>query len=196
MIENFAPFFLFVLVMVSTPGPGNLTFMAVGQTAGFRRALPLLAATVVSAGLIDMAVGFGLGNVFTAAPKLEAVFKAFGFLYIVYLGVKILRMRLGANPEKVDITFIEGFLIHPTSPKTWAMSVVGFSQFSSPTEPLVPQVAIFVLTFMAVQIVCHSVWCVVGAFFARILRVPAAMNAFNIVSVGLMLSSAAFAMYT
>ncbi|WP_147819002.1 LysE family translocator [Salidesulfovibrio onnuriiensis] len=164
------PFVLFVIAMTGTPGPGNLTHMAIGQATGFRSALPFLAGTTFGAVSLDTAVGFGLGEALMASETVAMVLKVVGMAYILYLAWKVVNLTVDAPGEVKRFTFRDGALIHPLSPKSWAMAVVGFSQFSDPAAPLVPQVVTFVLTFMFFQVSFHSLWCVAGVSLVRVLR--------------------------
>ena len=61
-IETYTAFVLFVIVMTGTPGMGNLSMMAIGQTTGFRSSLPFLVGTTVGAVSLNTLVGLGLGG--------------------------------------------------------------------------------------------------------------------------------------
>ncbi|WP_147819004.1 LysE family translocator [Salidesulfovibrio onnuriiensis] len=164
------PFILFVIAMTGTPGPGNLTLMAIGQATGFRSALPFLAGTTSGFFCLNLAVGFGLGELFVASPALNAVMKVLGTAYILYLAWKVVRLNIDAPEMARQFLFRDGALIHPFSPKSWAMSVVGFSQFSDPAAPLLPQVVAFVCIFFVFQLSFHCLWCAAGVWLVRLLR--------------------------
>ncbi|MGL1863522.1 MAG: LysE family translocator [Pseudodesulfovibrio sp.] len=157
-IETYMAFVLFVIVMTGTPGVGNLSMMAIGQTTGFRSALSFLAGTTVGAATLNTLVSFGLGGLLLASPRVAWGLKVCGMAYIFYLGWKIITMQIGSAKADKRFTFIEGVFVHPTNPKSWAMSVVGFSQIANPDVPLVQQTVMFVLTFMFFQVSFHSLW--------------------------------------
>lgn len=195
MLHSYLPFVLFVLVMTSTPGPGNLTMMAIGQNTGFRSALPLLLGSTIGFFSLNSMVALGLGKILTSSETAALVMKIAGSLYILYLGVKILLSKPGrAKPGR--FTLAEGLLIHPLSPKSWAMSVVGFSQLVDPNQALMPQAVLFVLTFMVFQVSFHSLWCGLGAVILKLLRSGSALACFNWTAVCLMFGSTAYAMLT
>jgi len=164
------PFVLFVIAMTGTPGPGNLAHMAIGQSSGFRSALPFLAGTTFGGVCLDTSVAFGLGKVVMASDALALTLKVVGAVYILYLAWKVVNLTVDAPGEVKRFSFRDGALIHPLSPKSWAMALVAFSQFSDPAAPLIPQVAAFVFTFMFFQIFFHSLWCVAGVSLVRVLR--------------------------
>jgi threonine/homoserine/homoserine lactone efflux protein len=194
VLDNPLPFLLFVLAMTSTPGPGNLASLALGQTFGFRAAVPFLAGSALGFAGLNLLVALGLGRLLTASPALWTALQALGLGYIVYLAWRILRAHLAEPGAARRLGLWEGALVHPFSPKSWAMSVAGFGQFADPAAPLSLQAAFFVLAFFAFQVSAHSLWCVAGAALLRWLRRPAALACCNAAAVGLMVTATAWAL--
>ncbi|MBC17543.1 MAG: lysine transporter LysE [Desulfovibrio sp.] len=193
--ENYTAFLLFVIVMTGTPGVGNLTMMAIGQTSGFRSSLPFLAGTTVGAIFLDTLVGFGVGGVLLATPELAWAMKIGGMGYILYLGWKILSMRPDAARTKGPLSFWEGVFVHPTNPKSWAMAVVGFSQIATPEMSLPLQVAVYVLTFTVFQISFHSLWGWGGVVLYHSLKSNRLRLMVNSVLVALMVGATMYALF-
>jgi len=193
--ESYTAFLLFVIVMTGTPGVGNLTMMAIGQTSGFRSSLPFLAGTTVGAIFLDTLVGFGVGGVLLATPELAWAMKIGGMGYILYLGWKILSMRPDASRTKGPLSFWEGLFVHPTNPKSWAMAVVGFSQIATPDMSLPLQVAIYVLTFTVFQISFHSLWGWGGVVLYHSLKSDRLRLMVNSVLVALMVGATMYALF-
>ncbi|QGY39578.1 LysE family translocator [Pseudodesulfovibrio cashew] len=193
-METYAAFVLFVIVMTGTPGMGNLSMMAIGQTTGFRSSLSFLAGTTAGAVLLNTMVALGLGGLFTANPQAAWFMKIGGMAYILYLGWKIIRMQLAAPGMEKPLSFRDGLFLHPTNPKSWTMAVVGFSQFANPEAPLPPQVVVFVLTFMFFQVSFHSLWGLMGMGIMQLLRSRSVRMGFNIVLVTVMVGATAYAM--
>ena len=194
-LETYFAFVLFVIVMTGTPGVGNLTMMAIGQNTGFRSSLPFLAGTTIGAMALDTAVGFGLGVLFLASPKIAWVMKIGGMGYILYLGWKIISMQIGNASADRRFTLFEGVLVHPTNPKSWTMAVVGFSQIATPDVPLVQLVAIFVLTFTVFQVSFHSLWGLAGTVIMRTLKSRRALLGLNSTLVAIMVGATAYALF-
>jgi len=195
MLDNILPFVLFVIAMTGTPGPGNLTMMAIGQTTGFASSIPFLIGTAVGCILLDSLVACGLGEMIVASPAIAAVLRITGVVYILYLAVKILFLQLTTKNVEKRFSFFEGFLIHPLSPKSWAMAIVAFSQFMKPDQPLRPQIAVFVLTFLAGLLVFHSSWCAAGALIPRLISSRRILFGINCVMVTLMIGATGYAMF-
>ncbi|MGE4505986.1 MAG: LysE family translocator [Desulfovibrionaceae bacterium] len=192
---NVIPFLIFVVVMTGTPGPGNLTMMAIGQSGGFRSALPFLSGTLLGCLALDLLVAFGLGGLFLASPTVALVMKVLGMAYMLYLAWKVLRMHVAAPGTVRTFTFWEGLLLHPTSPKSWAMAVVAFAQFVNPEAALAPQMALFVGGFFCGAAVFHSLWCLAGAGLLRLLRTPRMRLAANASLAAGMVGATGYAMF-
>ncbi|QJB56060.1 LysE family translocator [Pseudodesulfovibrio sp. zrk46] len=194
-METYTAFLMFVIVMTGTPGMGNLSMMAIGQTTGFRSSLPFLLGTTVGAMTLDTTVALGLGGLFMTSPEAAWVMRILGMAYIIYLGWRIITMQLAEPGEGKRFTFVEGLFLHPTNPKSWTMAVVGFSQIANPNAPLLQQVAIFVLTFTVFQVSFHSLWGLAGVMIMRTLRSRNVMLAVNTVLVTVMVGATAYAMF-
>lgn len=194
-IEIFIPFLLFVIVMTGTPGMGNLSMMAIGQTTGFRSSLPFLAGTTVGAVSLNTLVGLGLGGLFMASPSAAWGMKVCGMVYIFYLAWKLLTMQLSEATADKRFTFLEGIFLHPLNPKSWAMSVVGFSQLADPAVPFAQQMAVFIVTFMIFQVSFHSLWGWAGAVILKSLKSKNVLMGVNITLVTVMLGATMYALF-
>lgn len=194
MFNAFGPFAFFVVAMTGTPGPGNLTMLAIGQTTGFRSAIPFLAGTTCSFLALNTLVACGLGEAYKVWSVVPQILKLAGAAYILYLAVKILRLQAAPPEVSRRFTFFEGILIHPLSPKSWAMSVAAFSQFVGPDATGPATLVLFVVTFMVGQVLFHSLWCALGAGIYRMLQHSGIRFAVNSVLVCLMLGATFYAL--
>nr|WP_287411511.1 LysE family transporter [Pseudodesulfovibrio sp.] len=194
-LETYTAFAFFAIVMTGTPGVGNLTMMGIGQTTGFRSALPFLAGTVAGMFALNVFVGLGLGGLFLASPKIAWGMKIGGMGYICYLGWKLLTMQLAVGSVDKRFTFWEGVVLHPLNPKSWAMSVVGFSQLADPSVPPWMQMAIFVPTFMTSQALFHSTWGLAGVAIMRTLKSRRILVGVNCLLVVVMVGATAYALF-
>ncbi len=195
MLDNILPFILFVIAMTGTPGPGNLTMMAIGQTTGFSSSIPFLIGTAVGCVMLDTLVACGLGEMIVASPVIATFLRIGGVVYILYLAGKILFLQFTTKNIEKRFSFFEGFLIHPLSPKSWAMAIVAFSQFMNPEQPLAPQVTVFVVTFLAGLLVFHSSWCAAGALIPRLVSSRRILFGVNCMMVTLMIGATGYAMF-
>ena len=194
-METYTAFVLFVIVMTGTPGAGNLTMMGIGQTVGYRAALPFLAGMIAGMVCLNALVGFGLGGLFMASPELAWAMKIGGMGYICHLGWKLLSMQLSEVGSHKRFSFMEGVILHSLNPKSWAMSVVGFSQLASPGMALSEQMMVFVPTFMLFQLLFHSMWGLAGVGIMRTLTSRKMRVGVNSVLVAAMVGATAYALF-
>jgi len=194
-LETYTAFLLFVIVMTGTPGMGNLSMMAIGQTTGFRSSLPFLLGTTVGAMTLDTTVALGLGGLFMASPQFAWAVRLFGLTYIVYLGWKIMKMQLSTPDANKRFTFVEGLFLHPTNPKSWAMAVVGFSQIATSDLPLAHTIMVYVGTFTFFQVSFHSLWGLAGTLLMRTLKSRRVLLGINGMLVTIMIGATVYALF-
>lgn len=193
--ETYFAFLLFVIVMTGTPGAGNLSMMAIGQTTGYRSSLPFLCGMVVGMTILDTMAAFGLAGVLLAWPEAAWAMKIIGMAYILYLAWKIVSMQLSETKVDRRFTFVEGLFLHPTNPKSWAMSVVGFSQIATVDMEFKYLVPIFVLTFFFAGLFFHSLWGLAGSYLMRTLKSRSVLVSVNLALVTLMIGATAYALF-
>jgi threonine/homoserine/homoserine lactone efflux protein len=162
---------MFVIAMTGSPGPANITMMAIGQSTGFLSTIPFLLGSVVGFALLNTCVGLGVGELISTSPQVALVMKIVGTAYILYLATKIMIMQLvSARTVERRFTFVEGLMLQPSSPKSWAMSVVGITQFAIPDSSLAARLTLFVGFLFLGQFTAHCLWGGVGATLLHFLK--------------------------
>lgn len=178
---TFLAFAVFVIVMTGTPGPGNLTFLAIGATAGYRTAFPVIVASQIGSIPLKLGVAYGLGHVMAAGGPVVSVFKALSMAYMTYLAWRIICLSVRPKGEVALPSFWEGLLIHPLSPKTWAMNLVAFSTFlAGNTLTLHENALILVSGFTLGGLVFHSLWALAGVSILAVIGEGPAMRAITV----------------
>ncbi|MEJ8476836.1 LysE family translocator [Roseibium algae] len=194
-ISAVAPFALFVAVMTGTPGPGNLTFMAIGATAGYRTALPVIIASQIGSLALNLSVAFGLGQIMAGGGLVVTIFKALSMAYMTYLAWRIISLSIKPKGDVRLPSFWEGLLIHPLSPKTWAMSLVAFTTFFAGNDlGLVENAALLSGGFILGGTICHSLWALLGVSILAVLGEGALLRATTVTMAIGMLAATAWAM--
>ena len=176
------PFATFSFVMSITPGPNNLMLTASGATFGFQRTVPHMVGICLGCALQMLAVCAGLGALFDIFPATQTVLRWAGAIYLVYLGWKLLRSRVGDGRENAaPVTLLQALLFQFLNPKAWIMSITGASVFM-PRElgPLLAN-AYMVSVLSMICAPCIVVWALFGTSLRGWLTVPAAQLAFNTV---------------
>ncbi|MEP2703747.1 MAG: LysE family transporter [Roseibium sp.] len=156
-------FAVFVIIMTGTPGPGNLTFLAIGANAGYRTAFPVIVASQIGSLPLKLSVAYGLGHVMAGGGPIVILFKTLSMAYMTYLAWRIVSLSVKPKGEVALPSFWEGLLIHPLSPKTWAMNLVAFSTFFAGNSLSIHENAfILSLGFTMGGMTFHSLWALAG----------------------------------
>jgi len=192
---TFLAFAIFVIVMTGTPGPGNLTFLAIGASAGYRTAFPVIVASQVGSLPLKLSVAYGLGHVMAGGGPIVTVFKALSMAYMTYLAWRIISLSVKPKGEVALPSFWEGLLIHPLSPKTWAMNLVAFSTFLAGNGLSIHENALILIAgFTLGGLVFHSLWALVGVSILALIGDGPVMRAITVAMAISMLAATVWAL--
>ena len=136
------------------PGPTVLLVLSYALSQG-RRVAIASAAGVALGDFIAMSLSLaGLGALVLASATLFTVLKWAGALYLVWLGVKLLRSApLAALPMtdkavEARSVFAHAALVTALNPKSIAFFIAFVPQFITPNAPLFPQFTELITTFV------------------------------------------------
>ena len=182
---------LFIATMSFTPGPANLSLLAVGASVGLSRALPYLVG-VWTGGLFVIAAGAaGLGALFVALPQVFLALKFVGFAYICWLAWTLARSGFGGRVHDFAPSFWAGVALHPVNPKAYVQTVMVFSAFVVPETAYAPQAIILAVLCLVTMMAATSLWGMGGNAIRLFVRDPRVMrfvaiaaSAFMVASVG------------
>ena len=166
-LSLYLPFFVFLIVMVATPGPANLLLINAGASHGFRTNIPFLGGLIVGKIFLNILVSFGLATLITENTKLSIMLSVGCTFYISYIALKAWDNDIDGKRKLSTYRFHEGIIVHVLSPKSWAMVTMAYSVFAV-NFPLKPPVfAVITGSFVLAQLLFHSFWCFVGVFLRR-----------------------------
>lgn len=172
-MADYLSLLIFIIVMVGTPGPANLVLMAAGSRHGFSASIPFIGGITLGKLLLNTVLIFGFYSILERQPELLTGLKYISAAYMIWLSF---RMLTPPAPD-VDSTasapgFIAGIVVHPLNPKAWAMATIALADYGPLiTDPLM-RFVIIAGSFMAVQVVCHSLWCYGGSQIIRLVSRP------------------------
>ena len=86
MSEIFA-LFIFITVMVGTPGPANLIMMSAGVNYGFRRSIPFMTGIVIGKLALNVAMAVGFYDLFLRHPNFLDILKYISAAYMLWLSL-------------------------------------------------------------------------------------------------------------
>lgn len=193
----YAAFLGVMAVMAATPGPANLFSVANGVKRGPAGALAgvlgMNAATLVWFG----AAALGLGALVTAFPAAFRLVSIGGALYVAWLGVRALRgvFATAADPESATIRLgrsavLDGFMVQIANPKAVLFFTAVLPPFLDVNRPAAPQLALFALATIGMDVITMSAYGLGGAALARRMAEPRFRRGFGLLT-GILLLLAA-----
>ncbi len=163
-LSLFSALSIFYFTMFFTPGPNNAMLTASGMKFGFVRTLPHLIGIPLGHIFQIGMTCFGLANLFLIYPQVQFMMKILCFVYLVYLGWKmigsfsILRKETG-RPLK----FYEASLFQFINPKAWSIAVAVASGFFPTEENVIIGIAFVTITAAIICFPTISLWALFGS---------------------------------
>ncbi|MBO78522.1 MAG: hypothetical protein CMQ22_03020 [Gammaproteobacteria bacterium] len=176
MFESYWPLWLFIVLMVSTPGPANLLIMTAGAQHGFARCIPFNIGLISGKLLLNVAMALGLTSIVQQYPEIAKVFAVLSAAYMSWLALRGWNAHIDTQRPDRELSFRDGIFVHPLSPKTWVMVVLAFSEFMPVTPTVAEQYLLIPLSFVLAQLIFHSSWCLAGVVLRRALGASKVLN--------------------
>ncbi len=152
--EIWLTFVAATIALLLLPGPTVLLVLSYALSKG--RSVAIASATGVALGdFIAMSLSLaGLGAVVLASAEMFTLLKWVGAIYLVYLGVKLLRSApTTLSMPQAEISargvFSHAALVTALNPKSIAFFIAFVPQFLNTQAPLLPQFAILIATFVS-----------------------------------------------
>lgn len=160
-----AVFFGASVLVALTPGANNLLGMHHGVHHGPLRAATALLGRLAAFSLMVGAVVVGLGPVLAASQLALTVIKWAGVAYLVYLAVRILLTKDGAEtPAGKGTPLRKEFLVAITNPKALLIFTAFVPQFVDPARgPIPAQLALLGAVYLAAEALAGTAYVVLGA---------------------------------
>jgi len=193
----YATFLGVMAVMAITPGPANVFSVANGVQRGKAGALlgvvGMNAATLVWFG----AAALGLGALVVAFPQVFRIISVAGALYVAWLGYRAWRgaFATAADPDAPMVKLgrsavVDGFMVQIANPKAILFFTAVLPPFLDVNRPAAPQLALFALATIGMDVLSMSAYGLGGAALARRMSEPRFRKGFAILT-GVLLIAAA-----
>lgn len=172
----FSAFLLASLVLAVTPGPSVIYIVTRSLIQGRRSGVVSVAGVALGNIGNAFAASVGLAALFAVSSLAFSVVKYAGALYLVYLGVRMLRSSLVENSAAVPAAaphpriFRDGFVVALLNPKTTIFFVAFLPQFLNPDAPPVFQSMALGFLFVAIAAVTDSGYALAAGAAAPALR--------------------------
>jgi threonine/homoserine/homoserine lactone efflux protein len=196
-IELWLAFVAAAAVLLIIPGPTILTVIGYSITHGRRAQIPLIAAVALGDSTALGVSLLGLGALLATSAFWFTLVKWAGGLYLIYLGVKLLRAGVSAAPANATAAtaasgwrlFANTYLVTALNPKGIVFFVAFLPQFLSPQVAVAQQLWLLAITFVVLATLNASLYAAFAGSAGRLLASPRAQRRFNLAG-GTLLSGA------
>ena len=154
----------YYFVMFATPGPNNAMLTASGIKFGFKKTIPHMIGIPCGHVIQITLVCFGLGSLFQKYPYIQFYLKWLCFVYLLYLGWKIIGSF--SNNEKETgrpLKFYEASLFQFINPKAWSIAVTVASGFFPTEENIFIGILFVTITAAVICFPTISLWALFGS---------------------------------
>jgi len=181
-MESLLPFLLFSFVASITPGPTNILVMSHSSRRGLTATLPIIFGACLSAALVVLVVGLGVGETLLRYPRVQQTMAWAGVLWLSWLAWQIFH----STPPSLDSATAadDGFSVFGAvglqliNPKVWMMAVAVVSVFGGNGDESV-RMLLLSAVFLMVCLPCMTAWALLGVGSARFFGSPRAFRRMN-----------------
>lgn len=151
-LDYFLAYAVTVFIVVLIPGPVVMMIVSYGLSRG-REAVLRTVAGVTLGDFTAMTLSLsGLGAVLAASAGLFTILKVGGALYLIWLGIGLLRSKPTLDAEQLKSSsrsiFWTAYWVTALNPKSITFFVAFLPQFIDPTRPVLPQLIIMEVVFL------------------------------------------------
>lgn len=189
-------------IVLAIPGPTILLVLSYSIAHGRQATLPLVAGVALGDSVAITLSLIGLGTLLAASAFWFTVIKWIGGLYLVYLGILLLRgankpiqMQGGqtreSSPRKL---FGKAFIVTALNPKSIVFFIALLPQFISPAHAVAPQLWILGISFVVLATAGATSYALFASSIRRFLTLPRAQQAYGYIGGGLLCGAGAWAL--
>ena len=158
----------YYFVMFVTPGPNNAMLTASGIKFGFKKTIPHLVGIPFGHTIQITLVCFGLGNLFQKYPLIQNYLKWLCFIYLLYLGWKIIGSFSEHKKESgIPLKLYEAAFFQFMNPKAWVVALTASTAFFPVNENFYLATTFVALT---APFICFPSICLLALFGSSIKR--------------------------
>jgi threonine/homoserine/homoserine lactone efflux protein len=183
-------------LLLVLPGPTTLTIVSTTLANGRRACVPLVAGVALGDSTALVVSLLGLGSLLAASAFWFTVVKAIGGLYLLWLGLRMLRagaagaaIESAPAPQSRRRVFANTVLVTAFNPKLIVFFVAFLPQFVDPRGDVVRQLWLLGGTFIAMAMLNSTLFALFAASARGVLASPRVRRGFHYAG-GAMLSAA------
>jgi len=195
-LETWLAFVAASIILLIIPGPTILAVVSYSLTHGKRANVALVSAVALGDSTALAASLLGLGALLSTSAIWFTVVKVVGGVYLLYLGIKLLRSRASPLETKEPThmesgwrLFLNTYLVTAFNPKGIVFFVAFLPQFIASEANPTSQLWILAVTFVALATVNACSYAIFASSARKLLASARAQQRFNLIG-GLLLSAA------
>lgn len=184
-IELWFAFVAASVIMLIIPGPTILTVISYSMAHGRKANLALVAAVALGDSTALLLSLLGVGALLAISAFWFTVVKWAGGLYLLYLGIKLLRASAGSSdllqpvaPASAWRLFVNTYMVTALNPKGIIFFVAFLPQFLNPLAPATEQLWILGVTFVTLATLNATLYALFAASARKLLASPRAQRCF------------------
>ena len=166
-MELWIPFVLAATLILIIPGPTILLVISQAVAHGRRSVVPLVIGVILGDFTAMTLSLLGLGALMSASAALFTVFKWVGTLYLIYLGIKLWKLKSENNSDKYNTKntsarslLKSSFIVTALNPKGIAFFVAFLPQFIDPLKPAFSQLTLLGGTFLLLATINSALYAI------------------------------------
>lgn len=184
-LEQWLAFAAASAVLVAIPGPTVLLVISYALGHGRKASVATVAGVALGDFTAMTASMVGLGAVLAASATLFTMLKWIGAAYLIYLGIRLWRAPVGeaaigsaveTSPRRI---FLHTFAVTALNPKGIVFFVAFLPQFLNTAAPIVPQMAVFMATFLVLATVNAALYGLMASTARQTVRNPVVQRTMN-----------------
>jgi threonine/homoserine/homoserine lactone efflux protein len=191
-------------LLLVIPGPTILTVISYALTHGRRANVALVAGVALGDSTALVLSLVGLGALLAASATLFTAVKWAGGLYLIYLGLRMLRGSAIALPlenaqpaelESHGRVFFNTWLVTALNPKGIIFFIAFLPQFLRPGPDVAAQLWVLAVTFVVLATINAALYAVFAASARQFLSTPRALRGFNLAGGSLLTAAGVWALF-
>ncbi len=200
-LEHWLAFVAASTVLLILPGPTILTVISYSVSHGRRANLPLVAGVALGDSTALLVSLVGLGTLLATSAFWFTVVKWAGGLYLLYLGIQLLRTKPAAQsiakpaaPHSLWRLFANTYLVTALNPKGIVFFVAFLPQFLNASAPITLQLWVLGSTFVVLAALNAGAYAIFASTARGLLTSPRAQRNFNLAGGSLMSAAGVWAL--
>ena len=186
-MEIWITFVLASTLILVIPGPTIILVVSQSVAHGRRSVIPLVTGVLLGDFTAMTLSLLGLGAIMTTSAAVFTFFKWLGALYLIYLGIRLIRrktnlceMEIIEDRIKTSRSFLkESFIVTALNPKSIAFFVAFLPQFINPAKPPVSQLALFGGTFLILATINAALYALFASHLKEHIKRDSVQKWFN-----------------